>query len=469
MATTDLCAAGHETTQPPLGRGSGVVGMTERKGTEEKVVGVERPGDQPWGKVYTAIIRDVTLPRNVKTIYTYLATWCADQRSAFPGRERMSEETDLSVSAIDEAKKIGLEVGLWSIEKVATKGGYSYNKYFLHDRDGGYVPGTGPGRRAKGKPRGRAAAEGQEPRPKSGRGHAQNLGPARPKSGPYQDKGSRPASIKTNASSGDAPARAHEQARGRAAKPPAAKRIHIQKPDAANEKELTRKLVAAGAAAMTKAGKPLGSRGRADIGRWAKENATTHQVDDLVAAIQRGLQAGLDGDPEFDWLFEDLPAPVSYPDTADGLDQLHDDYDGLPGAFATVESMWSDGYHPNAIVNTLGKQLGSMSPARGSAESVAVVTPLRDPSSPRAPHGDGLQRVTAAIFQRAHQLGAHIGPEREAQIDEEWARRVIGTYCTRRADIDNPVAWTLRCLRNEVDVNVFVPASQPPRFVREAV
>lgn len=332
----------------------------------DAIVGVDRPGDdQPFGKVYTAIIRDVTLPRNVKTIYTYLSTWCADQRSAFPGRELMAEETDLSVSAIDEAKRIGLEVKLWSIEKVPTKSGYSYNKYVLHDRDGVYVPGSGPGKRQKGKPRGRAAADdAQEPRPKSGPGHGQNLAPPRPKSGPYQDKGSIQARIETRDASGeDAPAGAHEQARERecAQQPTKPRKVRIVRPPdfvAFTDGEMTHELIASAAAATRQAGLPLGSYGKAELARRLMLVAHL-PVDTRVQQLEEVLNAGLAGASDVAWLFTDKPKRPGRANTDDAIEDLHDELDGLPGATTCIDSM-RDRYHPDAIANTVLKTAAVM-------------------------------------------------------------------------------------------------------------
>jgi hypothetical protein len=123
-----------------------------------------------------------------------------------------------------------------------------------------------------------------------------------------------------------------------------------------DERELSRKLVAALTAAMKKAGKPLGSRGKKDLGAWVKEYAG-QPVDALAAHLEDFLTAALAGDHP--WLFEDLDKPTTYPNTDDGFEQLHDDYDGLPGATATIDSMWPDGYHPNTIAATINKQLSA--------------------------------------------------------------------------------------------------------------
>jgi hypothetical protein len=151
-----------------------------------------------------------------------------------------------------------------------------------------------------------------------------------------------------NASSEDAPAGAHEQARGRANE--SSKRIHIDRPVAADEKQLTQKLVAASTAAMKKAGQPLGSRGRADIGAWVKDNVATLPVDELAAALERGLTSGLAGDTDYAWLFQDLPKTPARPNTLEGLDELHDDYDGVPGS-AAIDNLAAQGYHVQAIEN----------------------------------------------------------------------------------------------------------------------
>jgi hypothetical protein len=313
---------------------------------------VGRPAGWQFGMVEKAVMRDETIPRNVKLLYAYLTIWCGEERSAFPGRARIARELGLSLSALDEAKKIGQDIGLWKVQNRPDPENpklKATNKYWLNDQGGSYVPGSGTGARAKGKPRGRSAQRSPEQGvgQNLGEGVSQNLADPPPKSGQYQDQLSRPASIETNASSVDAPAGAHEQARGRANE--SSNRIHIDRPVAADEKELTRKLVAASTAAMKKAGKPLGSQGKKDLGAWVKEYAA-QPVDALAAHLEDFLTAALAGDHP--WLFEDLPNTPARPNTIEGLDELHDDYDGVPGS-AAIDNLAAQGYHVQAIENIL--------------------------------------------------------------------------------------------------------------------
>lgn len=170
----------------------------------EDVEVAERVGAGPFGMAYRHIIRDRSLPRGVKTLYAYFTTYATGIREAHPSRETIAADVDLSVTAVDEAIKVGAACGLWSIVKVETSRGYCYHKYVLHDLPGvpgAYVAGSGPGARSKGKPRGRSAtarqtpaeapadtpppkSEGGNPPPKSGTGHLQILENPPPESGP---------------------------------------------------------------------------------------------------------------------------------------------------------------------------------------------------------------------------------------------------------------------------------------------
>lgn len=334
--------------------------MSDSDDGQEQIDEVDRVAGWKFGMVDKSVMRDETIPRNVKLVYAYLTIWCGATRSAYPGRARMAREIGLSLSALDEAKAIGAKIGLWKIENRPDPDNPKRNlsnKYWLNDQGGSYVPGSGTGARVKGKPRGRAAAKQTEADSPDqgvgqnmGEGVSQNLADPLPESGQYRDHGTTPLGIDTtDASSEDAPAGAHEQARGRANKP-AASRIHIERPEAADEKQLTQKLVAASAAAMKKARKPLGTRGRKDLGAWVKDCVDSYPVDGLAAALERGLQAGLEGDPEYVWLFEDLPKTPARPNTIEGLDELHDDYDGVPGS-AAIDNLAGQGYHVQAIEN----------------------------------------------------------------------------------------------------------------------
>lgn len=118
---------------------------------------VERTSSIGFGMVDKSIIRDPSLPQNVKTVYTLLATYAHDERSAFPSKETIARESSLSKRAVDAAVAIGAEVGLFTIVRrvrkddngrpILSKDGkplQTSNKYLLHDFGGGYIPGSGP-------------------------------------------------------------------------------------------------------------------------------------------------------------------------------------------------------------------------------------------------------------------------------------------------------------------------------------
>ena len=122
-----------------------------------------KPDSVFFGKAYTAIVRDRTLPRNVRTLYAYFTTYCTgDDRVAFPGRDLIAEDVDLSVRAVNDAIRIGEDVKLWTITKSRSAKGYDRNRYHLHDKErrlqarhwtGGAREGSNPGahHRATGK------------------------------------------------------------------------------------------------------------------------------------------------------------------------------------------------------------------------------------------------------------------------------------------------------------------------------
>lgn len=329
---------------------------------DEPVIVVERRGDLPFGKVYRHIIRDRSLPRNVRTIYTYLTTYAAGAREAYPSRDVMAEDVDLSVGAVAQAIRIGRECKLWHIVKVSTRGGYSYNKYVLHDLDGGYVPGSGPGRRAKGKPRGRtanrapaAAESSREPQSDFDPGQGQNLENPRSKSDHKEDKqeGRQAGGKTTSTPPREAIADAHPQAAERSTQ------ITLRFPknfDSLDQGPAIRCIVRASTAAMKAAGRPLG-RGVGD--RIATQLSGVDRPQAVAEVMADSLARALAGEARFAWVFDDLGGRNRVQVSADPV-FLHERYGAIPGAEACIDSMSEQGYSPHAIANTIAKTARDM-------------------------------------------------------------------------------------------------------------
>lgn len=166
---------------------------------------VQRPAGWTFGMVDTTIIRDQSLPRNVKSVYAYFTTWCGDTRSAFPSRGRIARETGLSVRTLDEALSIGEAAGLWRIvRRPVERGRHETSVYELLDQGQGYVVGSGP-------------VEVKVPRPRQGADSAptsvQVLHPVGAGSAPETDNVIQTSSTQTS-TSGDSPSGPHADARG---------------------------------------------------------------------------------------------------------------------------------------------------------------------------------------------------------------------------------------------------------------
>jgi hypothetical protein len=106
---------------------------------------VQRTSRVAFGMVDAAVIRDETLPPMVKLVYTHLATYCSDVRSAFPSRATIARQIGLSVRSVATAIKQAQDAGLFTIEhRIGDDGRQTSNLYLLHDLGGGYVIGSGP-------------------------------------------------------------------------------------------------------------------------------------------------------------------------------------------------------------------------------------------------------------------------------------------------------------------------------------
>ncbi len=105
---------------------------------------VQEPAGRTFGKVYTEIIRDPTLPYTVKTLYSYFTTW-RNVREIRLSRTRIARETGLSVRTVDKALDIGAGLGLWRVTVFPVLGARNEpNRYELLDEAGVYVAGRGP-------------------------------------------------------------------------------------------------------------------------------------------------------------------------------------------------------------------------------------------------------------------------------------------------------------------------------------
>lgn len=100
---------------------------------------VQRTSRVQFGMVDAAVIRDEMLPANVKTVYTYLVTYCSDDRSAYPSRARIARQAGLSVRTVDAAIKHAEKVGLMTVTRRRDGRVNLTNIYELHDLGGGYI------------------------------------------------------------------------------------------------------------------------------------------------------------------------------------------------------------------------------------------------------------------------------------------------------------------------------------------
>jgi hypothetical protein len=287
--------------------------------------GVKRSTKRQFGFTDATIVRDETLPKNVKTVYNYLATFCGEERSAYPGRTRMSRETGLSAAALDEAKRVGEEFGVWSIirpddeldEQGQPRGPREKrpvtNVYVLHDHGGGYVAGTGPGAKVKGKPRGRHVTRGAQnlsPHP------AQNLNPPGSKSEPNQYQGPPPPDISTSAPRDDSienPSAGSGRRTSSPTRKSKPKRITITPPknlERLDEAAQMQTVVRCAVKAAGRVGRELAPGVTDSIGRMLRTNIDAHDARFLAKHIEKELNLALDGDETYQWMLRPVLASV---------------------------------------------------------------------------------------------------------------------------------------------------------------
>jgi hypothetical protein len=315
-----------------------------------------------FGMAYTAIVRDRTLPRNVRTLYAYFTTYCTgDDRVAFPGRDLIAEDVDLSVRAVNDAIRVGERAGLWSVSKFRSTKGYDRNRYHLHDTDGGYRPGTGPGARAKGLPRGCTT----EPQAKSASGHRQKQQEPQAKSADEIDTGVRPTGRYTPSTSSETACRGREQVRtpDEDRKP----RLYV-KPnlDAMKPAGVRGHLVAAILTALRAVNLEPHPTLAGHVGRWVKERQRAGGSNaDIVQALREALadphRSGFVAVADMPPTTEPAhPAAHLDPDGDDYIEELEDLCESDAGGLSTysrrmLDGMVSAGEHPIAIYNAVLK------------------------------------------------------------------------------------------------------------------
>ena len=264
--------------------------------TDEPTIDVRRaPGGVSFGMVDTAVIRDRSLPANVKTLYTYLATYCGDTRSAYPSRATIAKDTGLSVRSIDAAITTAETAGLITVERRREGKVNKSSIYWLRDLGRGYVPGSGP-LSSEGGGAGAAPGVGQQV-------HQGGAGAA-----PEQDKRSRPTSIKTNNAAGeddsvdDACQRVPtSKLAGEPTKP-----LRIFRPRGFydwDDGHAMQHTVSAAVAALRAAGCRPSRRCPDAIGEMFRrniENGCTRRV--IVDHIEREINLAAGGDPEYQWM-----------------------------------------------------------------------------------------------------------------------------------------------------------------------
>lgn len=301
-----------------------------------------------FGMVDPAVIRDVTLPPMVKLVYTHLATYCSDQRSAFPSRATIAKQIGVSVRTVDSALKTAEKVHLITVQRRRVEKRHRTSVYVLHDFDGGYISGAGPvGGSASPAPPDAGDARG-------GAGAAPEL-----------DHGSTPR-VQTITTSSDAACAPRAAARGQQSASQTPK-LHLRR-DFANltDKGARRHLVAAAIKAMRHVGLTPTPNAAHRIGRALKEQheAGTVRVrlaemlsntiadpvtNELVAAaIVPGQRSTSDPNPAADLDVDDMEFCEQIEELVDG--------DGVRvDTTAMIYGMASAGAHPNAIYNAARK------------------------------------------------------------------------------------------------------------------
>lgn len=236
---------------------------------------VQRTSRMSFGMVDPDVIRDETLHKNVKTVYTYLVTYCSNVRSAYPSRARIARQTGLSVRSVDGALKLGEQVGLFTIERRRDGKLNQTNVYLLHDFGGGYVADSGVGSAVVAP------------------GVAQGL----PESGavvaPELDQPSTPSSIHTTSTSSNAVSGGHRTSS------PTERKIYLPEDFSEyDDRHANQYLVGAAVAALQAAGLVLHPRAADSLGRELKKRREAGEVRaELVDNIRRWVRvAGTDDD-----------------------------------------------------------------------------------------------------------------------------------------------------------------------------
>ncbi len=130
-------------------------------GSEDTHVQVPSPRREtkPHGRVDPAVMRDVSLPQQVKLLYALLATYADGvTRECWPSRNRIVTESGMSRGAFDAALRCAESVGLVETRAEFMRDGQrcdeggpgaerTSNRYVLHDFGTGFKVGQGPGRK----------------------------------------------------------------------------------------------------------------------------------------------------------------------------------------------------------------------------------------------------------------------------------------------------------------------------------
>jgi hypothetical protein len=299
---------------------------------------VHRTRRLQFGMVDPAVVRDPAVPAATLNVYTYLTTYCDNERTAFPARATVARQLGLSVRTVDAALKAGVKLGLWTITRQSIAGRQTSNLYELHDFGGGYEPSGDGGRGAKSAPSPRADFDT----------------PGGAKSAPELDQVNQTSSTQTSSTPPrEAIADAHPQAAERSTE------IRLRFPkdfDSLDRGPATQCVVKAVAAAMKAAGRPLG---RGVGNRIADEMPADVRPQDLVGRLPDRLAQALTGDIKLGWLFQDHGGRKRVQVSGDPV-FLYERYGAIPGADAVIDAMDGQGYSPHAIANTIAKTARDM-------------------------------------------------------------------------------------------------------------
>lgn len=311
-----------------------------------------------FGMVDPAVIRDVTLPPMVKLVYTHLATYCSDQRSAFPSRATIARQVGVSVRTVDGALKVAEKAHLITVQRRRVEKRNRTSVYVLHDFGGGYDPGAGP----------IGGSAGDAP---------PSAGDARGRAGaaPDLDNRSTPQSQTTSTSS-DAACAPRAAARGRDSAP-RTPTLHLRRDFAAlTDKGVRRHLVAASLKAMEHVGFTLTTDAAQRIGQALKVQHEAGKTRDQLAQMLRDVIS----DPSKHDLVATPHVPAQRapevvnpaagldPDDMEFCEQVEELVEEDTGAgvhgdtTAMIYGMTAGGAHPNAIYNAARKNEMAGSP-----------------------------------------------------------------------------------------------------------